>query len=42
MKKSKADGFGFVFKQKFAKIEEKECLDEQSYERRNRPYIKEQ
>ncbi|MCY1117598.1 hypothetical protein OWO30_04550 [Bacillus safensis] len=42
MKKSKADGFSFVFKQNFAKIEEKECLDEQSYERRNWPYIKEQ
>ena len=41
MKKSKADGFNFVFEQKFDKIEEKECLDESSYETRNWPYIKE-
>ncbi|CAL8895639.1 hypothetical protein C2W59_02065 [Bacillus pumilus] len=42
MKKSNADGFGFVFKQKFAKIEEKGCLDESSFETRNWPYIKKQ
>ncbi|KIL24943.1 hypothetical protein B4133_1954 [Bacillus altitudinis] len=37
-----ADEFSFVFNKKFAKIEEKECLDESSFKTRNWAYIKKQ